>query len=145
LLGYVPPERAPQKAYLEQERREALMEQVNSVLLGEPLPVSSRFCFLLSLASPYLSSAYETSTDLSNDHSPLSLSLPLCYFPLSVHSGHPPQPLLETLARQTTIIWERLAQHNIDPIPPWTRQHGVQWEKLAVVSHPSFPYLQYDH
>lgn len=30
-------------------------------------------------------------------------------------------------------VWDRLSYHNLDPIPPWTKEDGAEWERLSQV------------
>ncbi len=53
---------------------------------------------------------------------------------LSVHTGHAPHPMLEQVAKQTTFLWQTMADHGVPVAPPWTSAvEGPEWERLAAV------------
>lgn len=92
LLAYRDLESSPLRKYLDQSRRVALAEQINSAIL----------CKLSRITLP--SSRF------------LILKLTTRSCPLLVRSGKPSQPLIESAVRQTTFLWTHLSLEKV-PVP----------------------------
>jgi hypothetical protein len=78
LLAYTDLERSPVRKYLDQSRRVALAEQINSAIMCESYPKESEGSLILTS-------------------------------PLSVRTGKPSQPLIESAVRQTSFLWSTLS------------------------------------
>ncbi|CDZ97158.1 LisH motif-containing protein [Phaffia rhodozyma] len=48
-----------------------------------------------------------------------------------IHTGQAAPSVLESLVRQTSVVWDQLSEQNVDPVPPWTKEDGAEWETLA--------------
>lgn len=83
------------------------------------LTKSTRPCFVRTVPSVFLS--------------PVTLLTLVSCRRCIVHTGHYGAPTLDVLSRQATFVWDRLAQHNVDPVPPWSASDGVEWERLGKV------------
>lgn len=101
LLAYTDLERSPVRKYLDQTRRAALAEQINSAIMCE-----SHVCLLVQNAPP-APSTFGVNVDLTSS---------AAFSHLSVRTDRPSQPLIESAVRQTTFVWSQLHNEKV-PVP----------------------------